>query len=184
MVFIPNSPIVRAANRLFLCDKCMTTSYGSCDLFKEYVLNKKVLKKASLWSNIVEEKAKHSVSITDLIVPGSICAIAAYAKSPDTLWFVEIDSSESKATPPQIDDYGNTVIPGHPYFEGRFLEKASEKKYNITYHITPKKTFVYSSSVVYPFWEFEACNDETFTITNTGYCDILAFVEESGMSSL
>ena len=47
---------------------------------------------------LFKEKAKHSVSITNLIVPGSICAIAADAKSPDTLWFVKIDSSKSKAT--------------------------------------------------------------------------------------
>ena len=47
MVFTPNSPIVRDADQLCLCDKCMTTSYGSCDLFKD-VLNKKVLRKASL----------------------------------------------------------------------------------------------------------------------------------------
>ena len=35
IVFTPNSPIVRAADWLCLCDKYMTTSYGSCDLFKE-----------------------------------------------------------------------------------------------------------------------------------------------------
>ena len=61
------------------------TGYGSCDLFKEYVLNKKVVKKASPWSDVVEEKAKHSVSITDLIVSGTICAIAVDAKSSDAL---------------------------------------------------------------------------------------------------
>ena len=75
----------------------MTTSYGSCVLFKEYVLNKKVPKKASLQSDVVEQKAKHSVSITDLIVPGSICVISVDAKSPNPLWFVKIDSSDSKA---------------------------------------------------------------------------------------
>lgn len=162
----------------------MTTSYGLCDLFKEYDLNKKVLKKASLRSDVVEEKAKHSVSVNDLILPGSICAIAADAKSPDTIQFVKIGSSGSKATSPQIDEYGNAVIPGQPYLFIRFLEKASEKKHNITYRITAKKTFVYSSSVVYPFCESEACNDKTFTITNTGCCYILAVAEESVMSSL
>ena len=85
MVFTPNSPIVRAADWLSWCDTCTTTSYGLCDLFKEYDLNKKVLKKASLRSDVVEEKAKHSVSVNDLILPGSICAIAADAKSPDTI---------------------------------------------------------------------------------------------------
>ena len=105
------------------------------------------------------------------------------AKSPDTLLFVNINSKESKATSPQIDDYGNTVIPGHPYSEGRFLKKHL-KRNNITYKITARKTFVYSSSVVYLFIEFEACNDESLTIANTGYCDILTFVEESGMRSL
>ena len=50
--------------------------------------------------------------------------------------------------------------------------------------MTPKKTFIYSSSVVYPFCVFEICNVDTFTITNTGYCDIWAFLEESGMGSL
>ena len=85
MVFPPNSPIVRAADWLSWCDTCTTTSYGLCDLFKEYDLKKKVLKKTSLWSDAVEEKARHSVSVIDLILPGSIYAIAADAKSPDTI---------------------------------------------------------------------------------------------------
>ena len=77
------------------------------------------------------------------------------------------------------------AIPGHPYFEGRFLEKASEKKHNNLLDNSQENICLFvQCGMSLPFREFEACNDETFTIKNTGYCDILDFIVESGMSPL
>ena len=37
MVFRPNNDIIRASNRLCLCDQCKV-EYGSCDNFNDYVM--------------------------------------------------------------------------------------------------------------------------------------------------
>lgn len=54
---------------------------------------------------------------------------------------------------------------GHPYIEGRFLEKAAKKKqYNL---LDNSQENICSSNGVYPFCEYEACNGKIFAITNT-----------------
>lgn len=93
-----------------------------------------MLKKAYLRSDINDDsKANHSVKIQDLIILGTICAIAADAKSPDTLWFVKIISEQLTAAPSDPDDYGDKIIGESNYFIGHFWEKVSEKKNSSVY---------------------------------------------------
>ena len=53
----------------------------------------------------------------EFILPGSICALAADQKSPDTVWFLKIDE-QIVPTTGLTDDYGHKVIQGQVCFKG------------------------------------------------------------------
>ena len=53
----------------------------------------------------------------EFILPGSICALAADQKSPDTVWFVKI-VEQIVPTTEMTDDYGHKVIQGQVCFKG------------------------------------------------------------------
>ena len=60
---------------------------------------------------------------------GSLCAIAASENSPDTVWFVKINSAENAAENMINDnDYGNTIVPGHKFVQLKVLRKSTHRK--------------------------------------------------------
>lgn len=118
-----------------------------------------------------------------LLVPGSICAIAASELSTDTVWFIKIESEEEICDKSITDDYGHTVVHGHKFFKGRYLEKSSSKKNHDVYKPMNKMTFIHTASVVYPFVNYEQTKKGHYSIPNTELCEIIAYVEHYNFST-
>lgn len=182
MVFRPNSSIVKASPRLCMCASCMV-DFGSCALFKEYPLVVQTLNKVSTRSNFVTEPLEIDTPgvMSDLIFNGSIVAVAAEERSPDTVWFIIIDESKNVCNNEVVDGYGNKIPPRQHYLSGRFLERSSISE---TLHIASKKTtFFYKETIVYPCVQV-TCTKKGYEITKEELCEILAFVQDNGMSRL
>ena len=154
MLFKPNGESFRAAECLCVCEKCLV-NYRSCKLFQEFNLNVRQLKENILKSaSAVENETENGEVHKDFIMPGSLCAIVASENSPDTVWFVKINSAEDVAENNMIDDYGNTIVPGHKFFQAKYLEKLIEKKHSQVYNETRKIAYINKMSTVYPFVNF------------------------------
>ena len=123
----------KAAKRLCVCDKCQL-EYGTCELFKEFTLDIKHLKKNTLRPAFLDSLGKNThQSIIDFAIPDSICAIGAYDKSHETVWFKKIMHGEQTAKDNITDDCSHSILPGQKFIEGRYLEKVLEQKNTIKY---------------------------------------------------
>ena len=182
MLFKPNSESFRAAERLCVCEKCLV-NYGSCRLFHKFSLNVRQLKENILKSaSVVENETENGEVHKDFIMPGSLCAIVASENSPDTVWFVKINSAEDVAEKNMIDDYGNTIVPGHKFFQAKYLEKLIEKKHRQVYKEKRKIAYIPKTSIVYPFVNFKKETDK-YIIDNNELCEVIAYVEHFGLVS-
>ena len=138
-----------------------------------------MLRSASAVENETENKEVHK----DFIMPDSLCAIAASENSPDTVWFVKINSAEDAAENNMIDDYSNTIIPGHKFFQAKYLEKLIEKKHSQVYKETRKIAYIHKTSIVYPFLKFKEEKDK-YIIDNNELCEVIAYFEHYRLVSL
>ena len=116
-------------------------------------------------------------------MPGSLCAIAASENSPDTVWFVKINSAEDAAEDNMIDEYGNTIVPGHKFFQAKYLEKLIEKQHSQVYKETRKIDYNHKTSIVYPFLKFKEDKDK-YIIDNNELCEVIAYFEHFRLVSL
>jgi len=188
MIFKPNSTIIKAANRLCICDECQS-DYGSCALFKEYSLTVCQLQEKLLRSEVeggeyVSEveggEYVSSKSAKDFLLAGSFCAVAADKNSTDTMWFIIINSEESTSKNNESDDYGFCIAAGQPYLKGQFLEKVGNCRAGLKFKV---ENF-FKENVVYPFVNFCKCGDNFYTISDKDYCEVLCYVEHFGVSPI
>ena len=70
-----------------------------------------------------------------------------------------------------IDDYGTTIVPGHRFFQAKYLEKLMEKKHSQVY------------KSIYPFVSFKEVKDK-YIIDNNELYEVIAYVEYFGLVSL
>ena len=187
MVFTPKETTIRAAPHLCLCDEC-GVSYGSCDLFQDYPLVVKILKKTSLRSDIpkpveTNDNEDRELEMSDFLVPGTVCAVAADDSSNDTIWFIQIKTNEI-ANEEVKDDFNHVITARNSYIEGNYLERQHETKKGQYFNVMKKKSvFFFQESVVYPFVLFEEKGGKLF-ITNETVVDIIYYVESNGLSSI
>ena len=66
-------------------------------------------------------------SVTEFLVPGSVCTLAEEKKSTDTCWCLKM---EGEGVWPATGDYGFVIPEGCNYMQGRCLEKVSENYSN------------------------------------------------------
>ena len=170
MLFSPNVKTFKAAPRLCICNECRN-EYGSCSLFEEYLLTVTQLKTTSLSSSIIEEPTTASDEAASFLVTDSICAEAADSLI-ETVWFIQIVNEEKVSPNDLCYEYGIAIPAGHPYLEGRFLERNGSHRKGHKFKLSNKKTFFYKEIVVYPFANFTIVED-MYLLTNRDY---MAFV--------
>ena len=81
---------------------------------------------------------------------------------------------------PIVDRFCNTIAAGQAFFTGQFLEWTTSQ----TIYVLPnKKTYFFKERVVYRFVHVIP-NEKGFIITNDELCEVLAYVEKTGMSRI
>ena len=176
MVFKSDMSIL-AAPRLCICDLCKQ-SYGSCSLFETYHLDVQNLKSTTVRSNEVSDE-DHVVS-EELVIPESLCAVAASENSFESVWFMCIESDQDVATHQIMNDYGHIINEGEKFIQGKYLEKVATKRDNQTFKLMNKVVLFYQASIDYPFVNFEIKKD-TYLIWNPDYPDVIAYMERIPM---
>ena len=164
IVFYPKTTTVRAAKHLYICDSCRQ-DYDSCSLFQNYDLVVENLNKINLQSNYDHKNINDGVERDEettyhnyILLPVSVCVIAADNKSIDAVWFVQIIG---KFNSPEnvIDDYGHTASTGEKYMLGQFLEQVHDQITREKYKLMHKKKMIfYRESIVYPFVNMSEIN--------------------------
>ena len=126
MVFNPHSNVIMASKRLCICDSCKT-DYGSCSLFREYILESNELIQIFLRSSVPTpenfNETEPNEDLSDYISPNSYVAVAADIYSIDTVWFIKVIENGCISTGQDGDDYGHFIMDGAKYNKGRFLER-------------------------------------------------------------
>ena len=164
MIFNPGCSSIKVAPYLCGCNLCLTSNYGSCELFSEYNMETGDLNKFSLCKEFQyyskDDEIEESIEISNLVCNNQILAIAVEHSSIETVWFVyviNIDCVDHSSN--NIDDYNHNVPKFQPYILGNYLEKLSEKKKGVIFQRSLKNVFIYKESIVYPLVEFEqGCN--------------------------
>ena len=123
-----------------------------------------------------------SFDVTDFLVEGTICAVAADAASSDTVWFIRI-SNDSVAEQNVCDDYSHHIKAGQHYVEGHYLERESTSIKGQTFNLMKLKVYFYKESVVYPFVQHEQKRGKLF-ISNNDLVEIIYYIESNGLSSI
>ena len=137
-----------------------------------------------------QESEEESEVVHEYLQEGTICAIAAGKNSTYLLWFIKI-ASEREAMEDITDDYGHFIKGGTRYYPGNFLESRGpcreefegKKLQGEKFQLMEKNTFFFKESVVYAFTPFKEIKG-FYAISMKDYCDILTFVDSSGMASL
>ena len=78
----------------------------------------------------------------------------------------------------ESDSYGNVVVPGVRFLKGHFLEKLYDQKNHVLFKKSPKITFFYRETVLYPFVPFVETK-RGYKLMNADLADILDFVEKN-----
>ena len=78
------------------------------------------------------------------------------------------------------DDWGQIITPGQVFIEGRYCLHQFSGRYDSTY----TQIFFFKESIVYPFVQHVQKVQGGITISNDEKCDIINFVQTTGMSSL
>ena len=182
-LFKPQSESFRAAERLCVCESWLV-NYGSCKLFQEFSFNVKQLKENILRSaSAVEDETENEEVHKNFVMPGFLCAIVASENSSDKIWFVKINSAEDVAENNVINDYGNTTVLGHKFFQAKHLENLIEKNHSQVYKETRKFAYNHKTSIVYPFVDFKEEKGK-YIIDNNELCEVIVYVEHFGLVSL
>ena len=66
----------------------------------------------------------------------------------------------------------NTIVPGHKFFQAKYLEKLIEKKHSQDYNETRKIAYIHKTSIVYPFVNFKEEKDK-YILTIMNYVELL-----------
>ena len=181
MIFTPNSDIFKAAPHMCLCDNCLH-EYGSCNLFQVYDVpapNKKP--NPPRLRSATPELFQNDIEVIDtgldVVVPESICAVAAANLSNDSFWLIEVCTLHAgDDSSPHTDDYGHTIPPGVSYIEGHFLEREYETTKGTLYKSKHKTTFFYKESVIYPLVKLEKLRNGLF-LNNKEKIHIMKYIE-------
>ena len=154
-------------------------------MFKSYTMQVTNLKETSLRSSVCNAEAAEidntSINNSDFLLEGSVCAVAAAEKSPDTVWFIRIDS---QSTEDLTDEYGVKVGAGQMFYMGSFLEQSRAVKSGIYYKKMKKRAFFFKESVVYPFVNLESKAGGRYFITCKDFVDILCYVKHFAVTSI
>ena len=84
---------------------------------------------------------------------------------------MKINCAENVAENNMIDGYDTTIVPGHKFFQAKYLEKLIEKKHSQVY------------KSIYPFVSFKEEKDK-YIIDYNELCEVTAYVEYFGLVSL
>jgi len=150
----------------------------------------KILKTTSLRSDIVKPADQNDgdydngeLNLSDFLVSGTVCAVAADDSSSDTVWFIKITGNKI-ANEEVKDDYNHVIVAGNFYIEGNYLERQYETNKGHYFNVTKKKSvYFFQESVVYPFVLFQEKGGKLF-VTNDTIVDIIYYVENNGLSSI
>ena len=98
------------------------------------------------------------------------------------------DDDENEDDPEVITDKHGHIIPaGCSYIRGRYLEHDKDmnrgKYKGVVYKLMRDPVVFYKETVVYPLVNYEWKGKKVF-ISNNSYCDVLAYTERFGMSSI
>ena len=128
--------------------KCCKLGFGSCEIFQDYYLQISQLNEVFLQSNESSEDITTVSNISNgFLAPNSFCAIAADEKSSETVWFLQIKSTEV-ANANMVDDYGHTIAAGMEYLLGSYLEKCKETKKGRLFKMMGKDAFFFKETIV------------------------------------
>ena len=137
MIFSPDSLMFKASQHICICSECMV-EYGSCSLFRNNQLIVQELNKISLRASLLKpeelQTEEDKTYLSDFLLPGSVCAVAADTNSVNTVWFVKI-LEELVAEEDVIDDYGQKVNKGFAHFKGHYMEETKSVKDGCFYKI-------------------------------------------------
>ena len=96
---------------------------------------------------------------------------------------MKINSAEDVAENNMINDFGNTIVHHHKFFQAKYLEKLIEKKYSQVYKEKRKIAYIHKTSTVYPFVDFKE-EKHKYTIDNNELGEVIAYVEHFVLASL
>ena len=183
MVFRPHQRM-KASSRICLCKECQV-EYGSCQLFKEYDITINHLKKICLRSTFADrigaEALEDDESIdddetTEVLIKGSIVALAAGTKGCETFYLIKITEEEREASTAETDEWGTNITGGQLHLRGQFFE--TESGYDRRYKLLKKEAIFFRESVVYPFVQMEAKNNY-YELSADEYMQITRYIENS-----
>lgn len=129
MAFTPHNNKIKAAPRLYMCDKCQVR-YGSCHIFKEYELIVHSVNKVLLSSNFdrANNPAVQDKIVDNLLMEDAVVAInSSYI---DTVSFILINQGKTVFHNLYVDSYRNTVAASQHFyvlFSGGFFKYMYEK---------------------------------------------------------
>ena len=185
IIFEPFSTTIKAAPRLCACPMCLE-NFGSCDLFKTYEPIVHHLKKPALRSACLgfqKTNDDENTNIDDFFLPGSICVMASDNLDTESFWLLSI-VSVNVAESDMMDDYHHVITKDQEYLECHYFEKQDKTRKGHVYRRDWKTAFIYKECIVYPFVNMEENIHNRYLLSNEEYCEILAYIEESGYSHL
>ena len=117
MIFTPRMNVIKASNRLCICKSCQNI-YGSCSIFKEFILKSNDLNQNQLRSDVPAPEScelsggttTESNLLTEYITPDSNVAVAADSNSIETVWFIKVIENECVSNGEDQDDYDHIII--------------------------------------------------------------------------
>ena len=100
-----------------------------------------------------------------------------------SFWLVEIISVNMAKTNIQ-EDYNHLIGREQEYLQCCYFEKEHETRKGYVYKKDDKTAYIYKESVIYPFVTSIKNKQNQYILANQEYCEILAYVEETGYSHL
>ena len=76
------------------------------------------------------------------------------------------------------------IAPGPAFIEGRYSLHQYFGRYESTYTFDKRKMFFFKESIVYPYVQYMPTDKGGIIAANREKCDIIKFVQETGMSAL
>ena len=130
-----------------------------------------------------DEEEDENISVSDMIVPDTIVAVAAPEDSMDQLWFVKVLRVDCVELEDVFDTYKNKIPAGLTFLKGQFLEKDNIHKHHTTYKLSQGLTYFYKESVLFPYVQMVVKNNK-FVLHNQDWLDIQYHVEQTGFAHL
>ena len=93
-------------------------------------------------------------TVVSFLTSGSIVAVAADRKPPETIWFIKVIEAECVSENAELDDYGHSIAKGVPYMKGCFLDKVTHSPNGQIFRISRKVTLFYNENVLHLYVNF------------------------------